>query len=341
MGNGRPSRRDLAAPPRSGRESFQIAFWAGIGHPAAWCGWICGTVPQNLLVAVRIRPDRGRRQLEPRWLAPTRAVEAGRRPLEREALTARSAVAATMEWEARQGFLLAGRRCHTRLPLQPAWSRHRAPGWAGSELRHGGRRALEGVVGAVGDAVGDLGGDRRTVGSVLQNRPDWADGEGQKRTDLGGIRIWAGLSRIPRRSPPRSPVGTIPAQIAGRGRVAPATAAHHRLQELFDHRGAVQTPAHQGAPTTTRQSLTPAPLETRTKPRRTGNRPVAGRDESRPARYESRPDPPGRVGRARHHPFKSSSTTEFVERPGRDGPRRPPCDESRPDERGLAASKDG
>ena len=44
-----------------------------------------------------------------RAVRPTRAVKAGRRPPAGAALTARSAGAATMDEEARQGFLLAGR----------------------------------------------------------------------------------------------------------------------------------------------------------------------------------------------------------------------------------------
>ena len=124
----------------------------------------------------------------------------------------------------------------------------------GSELRHGGRRALEGVVGAARsgiwaaiDAPLVLSFISCPFGPIVKDRsgPSWA-----------GFVSGRDLSRIPRRSPPRSRVGTNPAQIAGRRRVAPAAADHHPLQELFDHCGAVPTPAHQGPLSATRQSFT-------------------------------------------------------------------------------------
>ena len=139
--------------------------------------------------------------------------------------------AATMGWGARQGFLLAGRPRHTR-PAQPARTRDRAQG------RRAGRRPVVALL-VLSFRIGP-------IGPIVKDRT---------------AQIWA--------APPRTPFATYPAQNAGRCRVAPATAAHHPLQELFDHRGAGPTPAHQGAPNSDPTTPRRARLGTHTNPLRT------------------------------------------------------------------------
>jgi hypothetical protein len=80
------------------------------------CGWSVRNRAAEPLVVARIRPDRERRLLVHQWLAATRAVKAGRRPPEGEALTARSAGAPQWIGKPARASSLAGRRCRSRRP---------------------------------------------------------------------------------------------------------------------------------------------------------------------------------------------------------------------------------
>ena len=181
------------------------------------------------------------------WSAPTRAVKAGRRPPEGEALTARSAGAATMDWEARQGVLLAGRPRHPGPPPQPIAAVARPL------RRRGSRSALEADVGCSCRRDPAPACDLGRSGRAKRSR---------------GTGFGRGSSRIPRRIPPRyesrpdrirSVLHNRPERERNQGQNQPCNDPRpdprprrqphpSHPHELFDHRGAVPTPAHQGAP---------------------------------------------------------------------------------------------
>ena len=75
--------------PTVANEYAPFTNWARIGFSTGFCGWISRHGCAEPLVAVAIRPDSERRLPVPPRTGPTRAVKAGRRPPEGDALTAR------------------------------------------------------------------------------------------------------------------------------------------------------------------------------------------------------------------------------------------------------------
>ena len=209
-----PQIADLVRKPAPNpQRAAQDAVSCDPGTPRLCVGGFGGTVPQYFWWLPGFARIARAGYLHP-WSAPTQAVKAGRRPPEGEAVTARSAGAATMDWEARQGLLLAGRPRHPGPAPQPVAAVARPL------RRRGRRRALQ--------ADGELQLPARP-GSAPQSGRDpfhigiWAGIVSESETDPAQIRVpWLRFARqdpartgrtrrterAVQRSPPRSPTSS-------------------------------------------------------------------------------------------------------------------------------------
>ena len=113
----RPLRHEPHGPRANTRRGGYLSTrWGQIRDSSGSCGWILPNRAAEPLVVAWIRLDRERRLLVHRWTAPTGQSRPAEGRPKGKPLTARSIGAATMDWEAHQGFLLAGRLWNTRTP---------------------------------------------------------------------------------------------------------------------------------------------------------------------------------------------------------------------------------